>query len=278
MAIQDDNTILMKSDLKAYHEAIAPMLGGSFMMSTNVSDYYSTDEKIVGIWTDGRPVYQKTFTFTTPSSLNTDTTIVTVPKVSNLVNILGGFITRADGGLMLLNSNYPSQSNSIFSVINSSNNLSILLRVTINVDAGRSGYITIQYTKTTDEANSAVSTPGCYDINRPDLWPANKEIFFGNGLYGFRGTGTYNVTANTPTSKTITTIITNAKSTTKIFNYGGTLKKGSGASSSDTILGLGYGANVWTSLLLDNTGLVMYNYDTTARSNIPYDIWVTYTK
>lgn len=279
MAIQDDNTILMKSDLKAYHEAIAPMLGGSFMLSTNVSDYYSTDEKIVGAWTDGRPVYQKTFTFTTPSSLNTDTTIVTVPKVSNLVNILGGFITRADGGLMLLNSNYPSQSNSIFSVITSSNNLSILLRVTINVDAGRSGYITIQYTKTTDAANSAISTPGCYDINRPDLWPANKEIFFGNGLYGYRAVSTIDRTIPANGQYSGDPITTNV---TYMLNQGGKVKSKTGGwcfvfgatSLIDSI------ASGWW-IDPSNSNTLKYYIENTKNSTqvfTDFDIWVTYTK
>ena len=62
MAIQNDNTILCKGDLKAYHEKILPYLGGNFMLGTNVSDYYSTDEKIVGVWTNGKPIYKKTFT------------------------------------------------------------------------------------------------------------------------------------------------------------------------------------------------------------------------
>ena len=56
---------------------------------------------------------------------------------------------------------------------------------------GRPYIITIKYTKTTDAANSAVDTVGCYDITRPDLWPENKEITFGNGLYGQRFVGTY---------------------------------------------------------------------------------------
>ena len=70
MAIQDDNTILSKADLKAYHQKILPYLGGNMMMSTNVSDSYSTDEKVVGVWLDGKPLYQKTFATTVPNNDN----------------------------------------------------------------------------------------------------------------------------------------------------------------------------------------------------------------
>lgn len=50
MAIQNDNTLVTKGDLKnLYSNKILPYLGGNFALATNVSDYYSTDEKLVGL-------------------------------------------------------------------------------------------------------------------------------------------------------------------------------------------------------------------------------------
>lgn len=40
--------------------------GGSVMMS----DYYSTDERVVGRWTDGKPLYQKTYIFSSSIVIN----------------------------------------------------------------------------------------------------------------------------------------------------------------------------------------------------------------
>ena len=82
MAIQDDNTILSKGDLKAYHQKILPYLGGNMMMSTNVSDHYSTDEKVVGVWTDGKPLYQKTIV-----KNNTRITEITAHGIPDIENI-----------------------------------------------------------------------------------------------------------------------------------------------------------------------------------------------
>lgn len=50
MAIQNDNTLVTKGDLKAlYSDKIAPYLGANLALKTNVSDYYLTTEKIVGV-------------------------------------------------------------------------------------------------------------------------------------------------------------------------------------------------------------------------------------
>ncbi len=50
MAVQNDNTIVTKGDLKTlFSDKIAPYLGQNLTLRTNVSDYYSTTEKIVGV-------------------------------------------------------------------------------------------------------------------------------------------------------------------------------------------------------------------------------------
>ena len=69
MAVKDDNTLITKGDLKKFYSKILPYMGGNYVFNTlGTKDYYSEDEKVIGVWTDGKPVYQKTFLGNLPSS------------------------------------------------------------------------------------------------------------------------------------------------------------------------------------------------------------------
>ena len=199
MAIQNDNTLVTKGDLKnLYSNKILPYLGGNFALATNVSDYYSTDEKLVGLWINGKPLYQKTIVDTLPSAINTPK-YVNVGASIDYIMIINAMLINNDGFLIPLPSINPvtdSEQTRVAAADNTfpGNPNTIQLRTANSNHVGKTIYTTVQYTKTTDSAGSAVTTPGCYDINRPDLWPTNQEIFFGNGLYGYRYYGTKQVT------------------------------------------------------------------------------------
>ena len=189
MAIQSDETLVTKGDLKTlYTNKILPYLGGNMMMQTGVSDYYSEDEKVVGIWIDGKPLYQKTVSFTSLSSGQN-------PYQHNIQNaeyinfVPNASYIKAWGNTWCIYGASPTNSNYIANILDVS---PVVVDVNIGsviVANSTEMIITFQYTKTTDTASSTLTTPGCYDINRPDLWPNNKEIFFGNGLYGYKSTG-----------------------------------------------------------------------------------------
>lgn len=121
---------------------------------------YSTTEKVVGCWTDGRPVYQKTIETTTPTTTTTGSMVNTMVStgISNIRQVVQ------------INA-YTVRNNSYFSIpmtIENSNRLTIGMRTNSastdpnklsisNSVAEWSGlplYVTIQYTKTTDSANS----------------------------------------------------------------------------------------------------------------------------
>lgn len=125
---------------------------------------YSTTEKVVGCWTDGRPVYQKTITGTAPSTANTakyyaiGATVSTMVKATFMlydgagnylqfegVNLISSsFTSNTITGVKsgITNNSATSNKNSAFIVCNNSSWLD------------KNVYITIQYTKTTDAANS----------------------------------------------------------------------------------------------------------------------------
>ena len=284
MAIQDDNTVLKKSDLKAYHEAIAPMLGGSFMLSTNVGDYYSTDEKIVGVWTDGKPVYQKTW-------INIDVSGMIDGTNHNIIDITS---LHADSTIkieaishQLTSGQKYDYSNNFFSPVNSTENLmaNVWRRAENYIGFNATSLpitsidVTFCYTKTTDAANSAATTPGCYDINFPNTWPENKEIFFGNGLYGWKGS-VNNVTIANNAEWVSTTDLSSG--VTSICNEGGTF-----ANNTDNYFihtGLhsqSVGKFIDSGFFIDtNSKLKAYVTNTCGKSIVCSlkNVWVTYTK
>ena len=282
MAIQDDNTVLCKGDLKAYHEKILPYLGGNFMLDTNVSDYYSTDEKIVGVWTDGKPLYQKTFI----------STMVTNGGNITQVDSTGTFEYKDIKSVLCYDAKTIQESTCFHST---SNYWTIWIenhyakgKAADASYGGKTVYITIKYTKTTDAANSAVTTPGCYDINRPDLWPANQEIFFGNGLYGYRAIGNYTTAMPAGATDWITVVDRNIGFTTNYPTYawGGNLQVYSNDASAinNQPLNSRRGVNFFSCAYIANAGNLRIMANSVSggslriRTQDKYDVWFTYTK
>lgn len=300
MAVQNDNTILNKGDLKAYHQKILPFLGGNYMMSTNNSDYYSTDEKVVGVWTDGRPIYQKTFTGTTDATGNADyndnTNRVTINVGASVNEYVSaeGFIVSPFGTCYLFNyftssddskgDNSKGDNSKEWTKLwlrnndhSSPNTFVIVTGTSINV-IDRPFTVTIQYTKTTDTAGSATTIPGAYDINFPNTWPTNKEIFFGNGMYGYRATGSTAITSGTVKSWNAVSITRTAN--TKIYNYGGTWKRSAAIpAAADTAFGMALSEdpNINTGVMIGSQAIIFTVKDA-FTGTATYDFFVTYTK
>lgn len=204
MAVQDDNTILKKADLKAYHEQIAGQLGGTFALRTNNGDYLSTEEKVVGVYIDGKPIYQKSFKVMVTSKPFTSSSRSWLTIVDNAMpNRDVAWIDEgqsyiywgaADNAVKPLTCTHQTSNNDYWYFQPSNNHINALSQGTGGLYSIRSVasayyFITVKYTKTTDQPNSAI-TSGAYDIAFPNTWPANTEIFLGNGVYGYRATGT----------------------------------------------------------------------------------------
>jgi len=280
MAIQSDETLVTKGDLKTlYIDKILPYLGGNMMMQTGVSDYYSTDEKVVGVWIDGKPLYQKTINFGT---LPNNTKKAVAHGISNIEKVISidGSAYGTTGGIFYAFT-FPNVGT------NNQYTYDIAIDITgANIDITTqtdrtflTGIATIKYTKTTDTASSALTTPGCYDLNRPDLWPENKEIFFGNGLYGQRFTGKITAAGSTWIGTTLLSAETPA---IHIVNWGGSycydtnsgaeIPVGSTWSNADNY------NNGIDNMTINGNALVFGSVSGGTRNNAPYNIWITYTK
>ena len=276
MAVQDDKTILNKGDLKAYHEAIAPMLGGTFMVSTNNSDYYSTDEKIVGVWTDGKPLYQKTFINTNP--IPSDSWIDTDIVNGENAHLVGGYMFEdATGADVPHNIYYSTTLNTLVTVRADGSKIYCRIQGT---SSSKQIFI-LQYTKTTDTAGSATTTPGAYDINFPNTWKENTEIYFGNGVYGYRATGTI---ASIAANDRADVIMVSGTANTAIVNSGGVVGTSNYEYSVPSTHEQGKREQfIWYNKALSSypaNSVIFYvgNWSSSALTNEDYDVWVTYTK
>lgn len=64
MSLTNPNSVVTEERLSDFYQGILPYLGGMPDILANKfdrSNLYSTDEKIVGRWIDGKPIYQKVF-------------------------------------------------------------------------------------------------------------------------------------------------------------------------------------------------------------------------
>ena len=149
MSLTNPNKVVTEARLSEFYQGILPYLGGMPEILANKfskGDMYSTDEKMIGQWTDGKPLYQRTFSGTTASSVNTDALIATVTGCDKMIQVFG-WIERSNGRI-----DYAPSEGSTIHYDSSNNGLYFYTAGTGLVS--RPIYITSRYTKTTDSAVS----------------------------------------------------------------------------------------------------------------------------
>lgn len=150
----------------------------------NRSDIYSEEERIIGRWTDGKPLYQKTLTI--PSMPN-NTTVSIEHNIANVENIwvYDGFAHSPTTGYF--NSvNLPNASTS--SQWYTSVGISYIY---IWAGSNRTGYndvkITVRYTKTTDSPGSGVIPEDPQLVMMSDFYSEDEQVvgrwFDGRPIY-----------------------------------------------------------------------------------------------
>lgn len=106
---------------------------------------YSDVERVIGVWRDNKPLYQKTYHFNSLVTLNSNTWFDTGFKISDSV-IVGNSVAFRDDNIV-------GQSFPVIASADIGTNQAIELLQTRNSSITISGF-TIQYTKTTDVAGS----------------------------------------------------------------------------------------------------------------------------
>ena len=153
-----ENKMATKADLMEFYSRIYPYLGVMPIGLANKfskDSLYSTDEKIVGCWIDGRPIYQKTIEI---SNLKASANLINhgISNFGELVSI-GGMVKRSDNNNYITVPFLFTNSNSMI-VLTDFNTVSVTLVVGSAFgslfDYANCGKLTVHYTKTTDAVNS----------------------------------------------------------------------------------------------------------------------------
>lgn len=138
-------------------------------------EVYSTEEVRIGTWIDGKPLYRKVVQFTTPSTVNT------YPLVANtgldgiyLVSIFGA-TTDIYGSKISIPFVLHSSSTDIRTVMVNTNSSGSELYASVSnsVFANRQAHVVLEYTKTTDQAQTTAANTV---LKAPSKAPALNSI------------------------------------------------------------------------------------------------------
>lgn len=149
MALTNDQ--ITAQNFKDFYGQIRPYLNGqvpTFANQFSRSDLYSTDEKIIGQWIDGKPLYQKTIDFGALPNNTTKSVNHNIQNIDYVVNLFGAAYRSSDGIVNTL----PCYNRDIYGAELVSNPTSIIVTTFADRSAFSESYIAIQYTKTTDSA------------------------------------------------------------------------------------------------------------------------------
>jgi len=200
MALTNDQ--ITAQNFKDFYGQIRPYLNGqvpTFANQFSRSDLYSTSEKIIGSYTDGKPLYQKTIEC---EALPNNTTKSVAHGVSNLDKIVDikGCAYRSSDGLFITLPRVATSTTYMCEINVKSGNVNI----TSSTDLSAFGwsYVTIQYTKSTDSAIK-VGTGTDYSTDEQIIgtWLDGKPLYQKSGTYTFTESKT-DTTVNMPITLT----------------------------------------------------------------------------
>ena len=113
-------------------------------------DYYDTNERIIGRWVDGKPLYRKSYEVTSPSALSSSTVLFTYSSDMEIQDI-DGCILAPDENVPV---NFYYATKNYVSCWSNHKDKQIKMLVSESSYTSRPTIITILYTKTTDAPNS----------------------------------------------------------------------------------------------------------------------------
>lgn len=154
--------VLTAQDIEDIKAAFQANVSQQWIMTQhfNRDNIFSTDEKLVGCWIDGKPVYKKVLKFKTPSSANTMTYTNIGASVDTAISYYATFKGTA-GTWIFADSNSDPNGYRASAQVNSNSHSSEPNRAVIVFGANAISswfnldvYFIVYYTKTTDAANS----------------------------------------------------------------------------------------------------------------------------
>ena len=131
--------------------ATVPMPSFDYSNTSPEAMNFSTDEKVIGTWIDGKPLYQKTVYISSLPNNNVGNYAHNVSNMDKCVYASGFFIDIYEGTLQYHYSNYATKYGNQYNFCVDVDRTNIVI-VTGSDRSAWSGYVTLRYTKTTDTA------------------------------------------------------------------------------------------------------------------------------
>ena len=110
---------------------------------------YSTEEREVGCWTDGKPLYQKTWIFTSGLTVSYNSWTASTIDSTDIENIVNVGAIHDDGSCF----------DGIMADPTNTNHTKVAFQTTRNSESAEIKKLTLQYTKISDTAGSGSWTP-----------------------------------------------------------------------------------------------------------------------
>lgn len=167
--ITNTSPVVTEDKLKDFYEDIKPFLGcPAYLTSEGNAEYYSTEEKVIGRWTDGKPLYQKVIYFNPQITIAANSWQNIKSDETNIECIADAIMLRNDG---IFIPQYGSVSPFI-----STRGLWVYTTQLQNSIQG----IILKYTKITDSATTTTqSDPNEYSTDEKIIgkWVDGKPIY-----------------------------------------------------------------------------------------------------
>ena len=182
MSLTNPNTVVTEQRLNEFYKGILPYLGGMPEMLANKfskGDLYSTDEKMIGQWIDGKPIYQKVVQTTIPSVGGDSTVSITSLSAENIILVRGieSNFDTAPAFNQYMSGGESGGFGSRIQVFTTTSTLYVR-NIGYTNSVGHAIYVILQYTKTTD---SAISIGDDIDYSTEEkivgTWIDSKPIY-----------------------------------------------------------------------------------------------------
>lgn len=234
MSLTNPESVITEQRLSEFYQGILPYLGGMPEILANKidrSNIYSTTEKIIGQWTDGKPIYQKTWISTMPNCTTNGTQVTKTfdvgAPVEKYIKIEAQMLGTSDNsskhipwyvqssttGGALLRTTIVGHLNSAST---SSNKNKLILGLEYTSYANVPVQITAHYTKTTDSAQSiGVDTDYSTTEKIIGTWIDGRSIYQKTLNFGALPNGT----STTSATKSMNHGISNLSLVINVFGF-----------------------------------------------------------
>lgn len=173
--------------------------GGNYYLNT----IYSTEEKKVGYYVDGKPLYQKSINIGAVASNNVKVIDITSLNVDSVADYIATAVLTNGWKVPLPQTHTSSFGYQAFCRLSSSTQLAVGVGSSIGIS---DGYVTLQYTKTTDtpelnpQTGGVIYLPSIYSEEEREIgvWTDGKPLYQKTVNFGTlpSSTGSHNYSHN----------------------------------------------------------------------------------